>query len=280
MIFRSFIFACIILQAVVFASIKNGRFEIADPNGATPYFTPPLHWTTENFAGLKSNFIPKPEYGQAVTWTIDYPFQGDFFCLLSTGDILGPGSDSMVTRSSIQQQIGAESGDTLMGFYYFGTCDYMPYNDTANIKLTPVDPNDGLRDILLATISVADVGNYNSTEQWLSFTYTFTSQTQGQYILSCEVIDIRDTKYKSYLAVDNFRICYDIPLYGDINFDCGVDLKDLNIFSHLWLSDCNDPNTYDPNFVCSTADFNCNSIIDPNDLILMSNHWLESYWSE
>lgn len=280
MFLKAVIAGVILFQAAVWASIQNARFEIPDPNQATPYFTPPLSWDIENYAGLHSHFTPEPEYGQDVQWTLENPVEGNSFCLLSTGDITGPGSDSQITRSSIRQEITLFEGDVLIGFYYFGTCDYSPYNDTAYIKLSPLDPNDGLRDILLASISVADVGNYSSTEEWLRFSQSFDANTAGNYILSCEVLDVRDTKYKTYLAIDNFRVCSGVPEYGDINFDCTVDLNDYNIFSSLWLSDCNDPNTFDPNFICTDADFNRNWVVEPNDLILMCEHWLENYWIE
>lgn len=270
----------VMLQAVGWGSIQNGRFEIPDPNLATEYFTPPMDWNIENYAGLHNAFIVEPEYGQNITWNIGRPAQGEAFCLLSTGDIFGPGSDPQITRSSISQIITFACGDILMGSYFFGTSDYTPYNDTANITLFPVDPNGGLRDILLATVSVVDVGDFGSTENWLEFAYTFDEVTQGEYVLTCEVLDVRDTKYKSYLAVDNLRVCYGTPLFGDINFDCAVDLTDFNLFSHVWLSDCNDPNSYDPNYVCLESDFNGDELIDPNDLILMSEYWLHNYRAE
>lgn len=270
----------VVLQVVGWGSIQNGRFEIPDPNGATPYFCPPLDWTVENYAGLHESFIVEPENGQYISWTIDRPAQGETFCLLSTGDVFGPGSDPQIIRSSICQTVSFSSGDVLKGSYFFGTTDYSPYNDTGNIMLFPVDPNEGLRDILLATINVADVGDYSATQEWQHFEYTFTEVTQGDYFLTCEVIDVRDTKYKSYLAIDNLRVCYGTPLYGDINFDCAVDLKDFELFSQVWLADCNDPNTYDPNYPCFDADFNPDELIDPNDLILLSECWLENYRSE
>jgi hypothetical protein len=96
-------------------------------------------------------------------------------------------------------------------------------------------------------------------------------------VLTCEVLDVADRKYKTYLALDNFKVCYGTPLYGDINLDCAVDLLDFAQLSHLWFSDCSDPNTYDPNYICDYADFDGSLIVDHNDLILMSEHWLENY---
>lgn len=270
----------ILFQACIFGSIQNGRFEIPDPNQMTQYMTPPMNWQIENYAALLEFLIPNPENGPTVTWKIEHPAEGQTFCLLSTGDLYGPGSDQLITRSSISQSVSFASGDILMGSYFFGTCDYFPYNDTGSIVLFPVDPNDGLRDILLATANVEDVGNFGSTEDWVNFSYTFNEATQGQYLLTCEVIDVRDTKYKSYLAVDNLRVCFGTPLYGDINLDCAVDLTDFDFFAHLWMADCSDPNTYDPNLPCTIADFNPDELIDPNDLLLFTDCWLENYKAE
>jgi len=267
----------VLIPAAVLGVIQNGGFEIAEPNQPSPYFTVPLNWETENYAGLHNNFTPHPEWGQSVDWTIERPSEGSNFCLLSTGDALGPNSDSQILRASIGQTVYFASGDTLMGSYFFGTCDYVPYNDTANILLVPADPNDGLRNIILESICVADVGDFCSTEEWVPFSFTFNANTAGEYNLVCEVIDILDNKYKTYLAVDNLRMCYGTPLYGDINQDCGVDLLDIYELTHVWLSDCSDPNTYDPNYICDNADFDGSTIIDCNDLMLMSEHWLENY---
>jgi hypothetical protein len=276
MVIRGSIFL-ILIQAAVLGSIQNGGFEFADPNQPNPHCIFPRDWTVENYASLHTHFVPSPEWGQVVNWKIHGPVEGTRFCLLSTGDLYGPGSDTQITQSSMSQKISFANGDILMGSYFFGTCDYRPYDDTATILLSPVDPNDGLRNILIESISVEDVGNYGATIGWMPFSFTFTPETAGCYKLYFEVKDVTDNKYKSYLAIDNLRICNGIPLYGDINQDCGVDLQDVAYFSNLWLADCNDPNTYDPNYICRNADFDGNMIIDPNDLVLMSEHWLENY---
>ena len=67
--------------------------------------------------------------------------------------------------------------------------------------------------------------------------------------------------------------------------DCGVDLQDFSIFAHAWLADCNsvsDPGSplYDPNIPCGLADMDGSGIVDPNDFVLMSEHWLDKFWLE
>ena len=154
--------------------ILNRSFEIPDPSRATQWFTPPMDWDTFNYAGLHSVFIPQPEYGQVVNWTIPAAYAGQYFLLLSTGDVQGPGSDPMITYSSIEQVITVFPGDVLYGNYLFGTCDYRPYNDTGLIKLIPVDPNDGLQPILLVSVSIDELYNFQFTNGWQQFSYTFT----------------------------------------------------------------------------------------------------------
>jgi hypothetical protein len=275
---------CILLLLCLFCAVSqgqllNGGFEIPDPNRATPWFTPPLDWDIFNYAGLHSEFIPQPEYGQTVSWTIPAAYEGQYFLLLSTGDAEGPGSDPMITYSSIEQAITVCPGNVLYGSYFFGTCDYRPYNDTGTIKLIPVDPNDGLRPILLVSVSVDELGNFQSTDGWQQFSYTFTNETCGPYYLYCEVRDVLDTQYQSYLALDQFRICQSVPAYGDLNSDCGVDYEDLSILGRGWLADCNDPNVIsDPNIPCNILIPDPNhlgNIIGIEHLMLMSENWLE-----
>ena len=275
---------CILLLTCSFCAVAqgqllNGGFEIPDPNRATQWFTPPLHWDSFNFAGIRSEYIPEPEYGQVVTWTIPAPYEGHSFLLLSTGDVEGPGSDPLTVFSSLEQAITVCPGNVLYGSYFFGTCDYRPYNDTGLIKLIPVDPNDGLRPILLVSISVDDLGNFQSTDGWQHFSYMFSDANCGQYYIYCEVRDILDSRYQSYLALDNFRICQGAPAYGDLNSDCDVDYDDLAILGRSWLADCNDPNVIaDPNIPCQLLIPDPNTlgnIIEIEHLMLLSENWLE-----
>ena len=99
------------------------------------------------------------------------------------------------------------------------------------------------------------------------------------------VYDVADFLYKSYLAVDNIRICQAMPSLGDINRDCKVDLEDFSILAIAWLADCEsvtDPDSplYDPDIPCHQADTDGSNFVDANDLTPVTNHWLETFWSE
>lgn len=287
--------------------ILNASFEIPDPN-VSDWFIPPIHWervyASDNklkdcYAGLHSEFVPSPEHDNEVDWYISAPFHKSRFVVLSTGD-LGSRSDTEVTKATITQTVTFTGGQRISGAYFFGTCDYLQYNDFGKIYLQPVDPNNGLpSEIVLAYMDVKGVGDFQSTEGWLPFQYDFTEQTAGDYNLICTVEDVQDKIYKSYLAVDGFKLCTPLYEFGDINMDCSIDLVDLFILSNAWMSECpdpnavdNDPNTIptspwppdyipnpnyvpDPNCPCEMADINKNWWVDPDDLNTLTSHWLE-----
>lgn len=271
----------------------NGSFEIPDEARPNRYYDPnrfpPLNWdwldssTNKNYVGLHTQFIPKADYGQSITWTIPCTVDGSTFVLLSTGDALGPGPDSdrYTEYSSIEQIVHICPGDVLYGSYFFGTCDYKPYSDTAMVEATPVDPNSGGQYVLLVSVSVDKLGNFMSTDGWQHFQYAFSGETCCDYLLHCEVRDMLDRSYQSYLALDNFRICRGELGFGDLNRDCSIDYNDFSILSQAWLADCNDPNVLnDPNIPCNLVIQDPNvsdNFIDTKQLTQMSEHWLEQF---
>ena len=286
MFIRCFII-CAVVQSAVFGVIQNGRFEVADPN-SPPYLVAPLHWTRvphpqsnyldDCYASLHTDF-DSPNSG----WRISHPQEGQYFVLLSTGGFDNV-DDRNVKGAAISQEVFLSGGDIIMGSYFFGTTDYRPFFDFGRITLERTDDPNNWFVIPGTYCDVADVDSYQSTHYispetngWISFTYAIEPNQAGSYFIKCEVIDFSDTIYPSFYAVDNLRVCYGVPLYGDLNSDCAVDLGDFTILSNLWLADCTDPNTYDPNFVCARADINLDNVVDPNDLILMSEYWLTNY---
>ncbi|HOK95750.1 MAG TPA: hypothetical protein PK052_09910 [Anaerohalosphaeraceae bacterium] len=283
------IWAILLIGASCFAQLRNGRFEIPDPNASHQYYTPPKYWDYINYAGLHSSFVPTPHPGHrdpnAVQWSIPSAYEGSNFVLLSTGDTEGPGTDlPTITAACISQAISVSPGNILMGNYLFGTTDYLPFNDTAVIILIPADSNDGVGEIPIAQMDVLQVGDYKANDGWQSFFVRFDEQTAGDYILYCEVSDDKDTTYQSYLAVDNIRLCLSSSDKGDITQDCAVNYEDFSVLSSAWLCDCqalNDPNSplYDPNQPCSAADLDRNAVVDTNDLLPMADYWLHNFWT-
>ena len=205
-------------------ALLNADFEIPEPNSLPdPNFTPPAYWQHTNYTALHSSFIPNPEHGQTVNWSISAPYSGSKFLLLSTSDI-GPDSHNNIWSASVAQPIFLQAGSRISGAYFFGTCDYRPYNDYGTINLVPSDPNGypGTSAIALAYVDVAAVGSFQSTKTWLNFQHTISLKEQGPYDLICKVSDVGDTIYKSYLAVDAFSVCGPGVLPGDANFDAHV----------------------------------------------------------
>jgi len=260
-------------STAVYADIVNGGFEQSEPNDMLD-FDPPFGWERENYAAVVNNFVPQPERGSTENWKIDVqaglgPFEGQSFVVLSTGDVE---SDPMYAE--IRQQIEISAGQKLTGVYFFGTCDYIPFNDYATITLVP-DPNSSLTDIILINISVTDVGNYGSTDGWGLFEHTFSEAEAGTYEIVLLVHDVDDNIFKSYLAVDNITLCSP-PEYGDINHDCQVNMLDFAFMAVDWSNDCSDPNYLsDPNNRCQYGtDINGDGPVDINDLWLMAENWL------
>ena len=110
------------------SEILNGDFEdyIAGSD-----FNTPADWNTTNYTAVVGNFIPHPIQGNTGNWQIDVeagldPFEGDHFVVLSTGDV-----EPDPQYAEIVQRVHTSPNEVLFGAYFFGTCDYMPFNDYA-----------------------------------------------------------------------------------------------------------------------------------------------------
>ena len=267
--------AVVLLWATGYAGVYNGGFEIIEPNSPEP-FDPPDGWERENYAAALEQFIPQPPQGSVINWKIDLgeglkAVQGERFVVVSSDDYT---PDPYL--ANIRQYVYVSAGQSIAGYYFFGTADYMPYDDYANIKLVPADSNSGLRDITVVSAEVSDVNDYGSMEGWEYFERTFSPGEAGVYYLTISVTDFSDAYYPSYIAVDGMTLCDQQPV-GDINNDCRVDLADFSWMATDWLQDCNDPNYIaDPNSNCYWGtDLDGNGPVDANDLMLMTDSWLD-----
>jgi hypothetical protein len=246
------------------SEILNGGFEYYITGGD---FNTPADWNTINYTAVVSNFVPHPEKGHTGNWQIDVeagldPFEGDSFVVLSTGDVDPDPQYAMIT-----QRLQTNPGESLFGVYFFGTCDYMPYNDYASIMLVP-EPNSGLRVVELVNVNVSQVGSYGSMDGWAYFeSEPFTEVTASWYQIEITITDWQDKIFKSYLAVDGLHLCVR-PEEGNINNDCHVDMLDYAILALHWLNDCNSPDW------CEGADIDNDGIVDANDLSKITNNWL------
>jgi hypothetical protein len=292
-----------ILSLSVFGQIQNGDFELGDPNAdpnVLQYFTPPADWVVASYpppfyAALHSSFVPVYDPNREATepnladlnWIGPEPFEGSLYLLLSTGSMnIWP--DNLIMRSEARQFLGFVPGNSVIrGAYFFGTTDYRPFNDMGIIQLIPYldpctpDPNGPF---ILASCSVDDVGDYQCTDGWQTFSYTLDASEGKYYEMVLSVEDGSDSIFESYFAVDGLSICGPGVVMGDINGDCFVDLLDFSILSQYWLLPCVEPNIPpDPNLpeyyfypTCLLADLDESLIVEPNDLELMSQNWLKS----
>jgi hypothetical protein len=272
-------FAAVLLCTVSQAAVYNGDFEIAldepliDIHGHL--FYPPEGWKRINYAAVLEQFVPDPNESDYGQWKIDTqqglePVEGQSFVLLTTGDI-----NEVSELGFLRQDIYVYAGQTMSGYYFFGTLDWEEYPDWATIVMDPIDPESPLRSITLAYVSVTTVGSFSSTEGWQYFEHTFTADEEGGYHLIIRVDDYYDELYTSYFAVDGLTMC-GTGLDGDINHDCLVNLRDFSWLATDWLKNCNDPNySSDPNSNCyKGTDLNGDGPVDLNDLEIMSDNWI------
>jgi hypothetical protein len=273
------LFAAVLLSGVSHAVIYNGNFELAAEGGLLDdhgqLFFAPEGWQRENYTAILDVFVPDYNEGYYDLWKINTqeglrPREGQSFVLLTTGDITGDPEWAF-----IKQGISVNAGQTISGYYFFGTLDYFPYPDYASVTMVPDDSNGLPRSIILASVNVEDVGNYSSTEGWVYFEHTFSTDEEGSYHLVIRVDDYRDKLYTSYFAVDGLTLC-DAHLDGDINRDCKVNFRDFSLMAIDWLENCSDPNYFsDPQSNCyKGTDLNDDGPIDYNDLDLMTESWL------
>ncbi|MFI4912525.1 MAG: hypothetical protein ACIAQZ_12740 [Sedimentisphaeraceae bacterium JB056] len=262
------------------SEIVNGDFELSEPNDLGSI---PTGWITENYAMVHDTFTPVFERGQSVTWSFPdstvTPAEGESFLVISTGDI---GVDTASTYGLAKQLCTFEEGQTLHGKYFFGTGDYLGWNDYAEIWLAPYDPNVS-RGITIQSVDVSIVGDYQSTDGWQTFSHTFTAQDAGDYYIIFGVYDKQDAIYKSYLMIDDVK-CSTLPPGGDFNADGDVNYEDITTFNEVLYQDCTDPNA-----ICTytdisgnevSYDYNQDGLLTPEDVVPVTQNWLwndESY---
>jgi len=270
-------FICVLITANSLCEIINGRFELYDYSEVFDFNTP-TYWQRENYTAVVSHFVPNPVSGGFPSaWQINpqnglYPYQGDSFLVLSTGNFV---PDPQYAK--VWQNITVAGGDKLIGTYFFGTCDYLRFDDYAEIKLIPFPPDLNRVTIEVLRISVADVNNYGSTRGWQKFGYTFDANQAGDYSLTISVTDLVDPIFETYFAVDSIVLCQESTDFGDFNLDCTTDFQDFALLAADWMKNCNDPNVFnDPNSNCRYGtDITQNGPIDANDLGFISDCWLK-----
>ena len=123
----------------------------------------------------------------------------------------------------LEQQFTASDGDTLTGWAFFATGDYLPYDDDGDVRV--VIEKTGT-DAVVFSSSVDDVGDAGSTP-WTRFSYEF--QTTGSYGIAVHVENDVDCGTESAVGLDMVQSAQDDDVDGvsDEADNCpGVDNPD------------------------------------------------------
>jgi hypothetical protein len=258
--------------------VNNGGFE-EDPNF-------PLHWEVTGYIPpideiptiVEQYIFPDRHVYKDI---ILDPCEGQQFLVIQSG---GGAADTNYTE--LRQTIIVRPGDTISGVYFFGTSDYMPYNDRCVIGLAdpcfPFLHPDRIEKWEMQTImafeDVNGVGDRSSTLGWKPFSHTFTDSEAGDRLLVLLVEDAIDYLYPSFLAVDALHI---VPgpacrflISGDLNDDCKVDFLDIDRMAGEWLNVC-DTSTW-----CNNCDIyrvespGIGYTVDFSDFRVLAANWL------
>jgi hypothetical protein len=153
-------------------NVKNGSFE-------------------NDFSGWTQNVPPGATADTVMRYEDYYPVDGCFFALLKTD---GPGA-----FNSVEQNFYANAGDTISGWAFFRTNDYLPFNDKCDVRILSGSA-------VLSTpfsASVSTVGNYGKTP-WTNWKYTFTAA--GLYTVKAEITNGIDSAVDSFMGLDAIQL--------------------------------------------------------------------------
>lgn len=139
--------------------------------------------------------VPPGATAETVKVFQDYlPIDGCYFALLKT--------DGPEAYNIVQQDFYAGAGDTLSGWSFFRTDDYLPFDDRCDVTLLSGGS-------VLATLfqaSASSVGDFGKTP-WTRWEYTFTQS--GLYTLKAEITNGIDAVGDSYMGLDAVRLDID-----------------------------------------------------------------------
>ena len=96
----------------------------------------------------------------------------------------------------LEQSFSAAAGDTLAGWAFFTTQDYLPFDDNGNVKVVVTG---GGSETVVFSSSVSAVGDFGGTP-WNSFSYAIPSA--GSYSLEVRVDNVADCGVESAIGID------------------------------------------------------------------------------
>lgn len=113
-----------------------------------------------------------------------------------SGTYFGIVESSGCSDQRLTQTFTATAGDTLSGWAFFKTNDYLPYDDNGDVKV--VVTATGSQAVVFSS-SVSQVGNYGGTP-WRGFSHTIPST--GSYSLQVRVDNVGDCGVESAVGLD------------------------------------------------------------------------------
>jgi len=155
------------------------------------------------FAAGNTLVNPGFETGDLTGWTDE----GDAFATTSYTGTNGPTFTApwddyfgVVIAScyttTLYQSFDAKAGSNILGWSFFKANDYLPYDDTGEVKLI-ITSNSGT--VTLFASKVRDVGNYGSTP-WMPWMYTFPANDTYQILV--ESTNTTDCILSSAVGID------------------------------------------------------------------------------
>jgi hypothetical protein len=152
---------------------------------------------TGNFTGWTVN-IPAGGDARVVTsFNGILPKEGSYFALLTNGqqDVYTMASQSFTVDSP---------GTMIDGWAFFGTLDYLPWNDDSKVEITLTSGGQVIATLFQSNVAALNnqQGNFSATP-WTYFLYTFTAP--GQYTIQGGVVNRIDSNVHSYIGLDGIN---------------------------------------------------------------------------
>jgi hypothetical protein len=147
----------------------------ATAQAATPVLVNP-EFTTGDTTGWQSTTTQEPAPFVTTGYQGEYPEapsyispRGSHFAVVLAG----------CQTNTLSQTFTAAAGDTLEGWSFFQSNDYLPYDDTGSVTIA----GEGTSSSVFSS-SVSEVGSYTGSTNWVQWKYTFP--VSGTYTISVE----------------------------------------------------------------------------------------------